>query len=282
MAGNTERLVVLREVLEISRLLSWQGSVVDHIVAAGFAEWVASALRDTVVDSPEIDDAWLLSADAILGHALGRWAPITHNIQGERIVILDSLQRLHTKEGNLRKLAAEQWAGGGGGSAASIYRGPLCDSVRWLDEISKAAIAAAEATGSSVRAADMRLKNALDRFVASGSSPTAKLPALGIVLVDFHRPIRQDRRTRILLAGTRVVLAIERHRVATGKLPASLAQLGDLLPKGYHVDPVTEQPWDYERVDVGYSLASRPQSGVPSDHGGIGPPRGIIIVGQTE
>lgn len=79
------------------------------------------------------------------------------------------------------------------------------------------------------------------------------------------RVISEDRVRRITLAGARVVLAIERYRLAHGQPPETLDELGDLLPDGLGVDPVTEQPWDYGRTDSSYTLVSRELPGYEAD-----------------
>ena len=277
-ADASERLLVLRETLEISRLLGWQGSVLDHVVAASFAESSGTMLRDYLLQDPAVDDAWLRMADGMIAHALERWAPLTHGLAGDRLVMLDSLQHLHTERGTLSRDAAMGWSGDRD-SAERMYRGPLSDSVAWLDELTEAAIASANATGPAIQSAGVRLESALDRFTATGTSPGARWPALMIVLSDFHRPIRQDRTLRITLAGTRVVLAIERHRLAHGQPPESLDELGELLPDGLDVDPVTEQPWYYQRTGDGYTLSSRALPGYKADEDAEGDPlAGVRIV----
>lgn len=223
--------------------------------------------RELLVTAPARDDAWLESLDNRIQRFRARFAPATHVIMGDRFTTLDSLSRMHTAGGRLDRRGSRQWDGvmDAVGFDQSRYRGPLEDSLAWLDRFTEAADASARATGANIPQADAALESAHAAFVDLGIGPGERWPALMITLTEYAQPIAWERHTRIAAAGTRVVLAIERYRLANGQPPASLVELGDLLSDGLEVDPVTEQPWEYRRIDERYTLASRMLPGYESD-----------------
>lgn len=262
-----ERLAALRENLALARLVSWQGCMVDHRVAGRVATETVEMAIDTLRAYPITDDSWIVAADAAIAEAQTGSAPLTHALEGENLFTRDALQRVHSRSGRfLPRTASEQWGSGEGArEMARNYGGPLSESQAWRERIVAAARSAMEASGSDILAASKAYKNARDELAGLGAGPDRPWPAVSYVLGSYDRVISEDRVRRIALAGARVVLAIERYRLAHRHPPESLDELGDLLPDGLAVDPVTAQPWDYGRTDAGYTLASRALPGYEAD-----------------
>jgi len=75
-----------------------------------------------------------------------------------------------------------------------------------------------------------------------------------------------DLRTRVHLDLARTALAIERYRLATGKIPERLEELVPQYLKAVPIDPFDGQPIRYVRTDPGYRLYSILEDG--QDNGG--------------
>lgn len=275
-----DRVAALRETLALARLVSWQGSMIDALVAGRVASEAAALTIETVRSHPIEDEEWFEAADRALADAQAGWAPLTHALDCERLFILDALQRVHSRGGRfLPRAASEQWSSGESSrEMAQDYRGPLSESEAWLERIMSAARAAIEASGQEIVEADEAYENVNDELIQLGVGPDQKWPAIQYVRGAYAQAIGQDRHARITLAGTRVVLAIERHRLTTGQLPESIKDLGELLPSGLEADPVTEQPWAYERTDAGYTLASRALPGYEAEEDTEGDPLAGVVI----
>lgn len=276
-----ERLAALRENLALARLVSWQGCMIDHRIAGRIATETVGLTIDTLRAHPIEDASWLVAADAAIAHAMAGWAPLTHALDGEDLFARDALQRVHSHSGRfLPSAASELW--GSGETAREMardYGGPLSESEAWLRRISSAARAAMEASGSDILAADLEYKDARGELADLGAGPHRPWPAVSYVLGSYDRVIGEDRLRRITLAGARVVLAIERYRLATGQPPESLEVLGDLLPAGLASDPVTDQAWNYQRTGNGYTLSSHALPGhEPEGETDPDPLAGVAIV----
>jgi hypothetical protein len=116
-------------------------------------------------------------------------------------------------------------------------------ATEWINDAYDLADAAAAATGGAAPSADAAL--AAHYAAADWRNPAHTINVEPMRLIEIAR--RRD----IQIAGARVVLAIERYRLAhDGNAPQSLADLGDLLPDHLRTDPFTEQPWDYQPTPI--------------------------------
>ncbi|MFI4916955.1 MAG: hypothetical protein ACIAS6_10675 [Phycisphaerales bacterium JB060] len=257
--ATNEVYAALDESLTLARLLSWQASTLEYLNARIVGVDMLGGLRAILSIEPVRDDALLRAIDERIERFHGRFAPASHVIQGDRLTTLDSQHRMHTVGGYLDRRGSHEWDGvmNSLGFDGTLYRGPLKDSLGWLDRFVEAAGTSARARGLEILEADAALESVHSAFIDLGDGPGERWPALMITLGEYSQPIAWERHMRIIAAGTRVSIAIERHRLAHGTLPESLDQLGDLLPEDHTVDPVTEQPWAYERTSDGYTLSSR-------------------------
>lgn len=125
-----------------------------------------------------------------------------------------------------------------------------------------------------------------DVIEASGLPPVQRLPRLRAIdaaqqeLPFWHFVTRRnqpalsrvavlDARLRAHLDLTRAALAIERHRLATGEVPAELATLVPQYLEAVPIDPFDGQAIRYRRTEPGYLLYSIMEDG--QDNGGRTP-----------
>jgi hypothetical protein len=95
----------------------------------------------------------------------------------------------------------------------------------------------------------------------------AMVKAWGPALMTLRgRTIETDLRVRAHLDLARAALAIERYRLATGKVPAELAVLVPHYLNEVPIDPFDGQPIRYRRTEAGYLLYSIMEDG--QDNGG--------------
>jgi len=80
------------------------------------------------------------------------------------------------------------------------------------------------------------------------------------------RTAEMDLRAHASIALARTALAIERYRLATGKVPERLEELVPRYLKEVPIDPFGGQPIRYRRTDPGYLLYSVNDDG--QDNGG--------------
>ncbi len=250
------------ESLRTARLLSWQGTVIDRIVALETSTRVLEVLSSSLREQDTWDAAWLATLDARLVEAGTGWAPFEFSIQGDRLIVLDLLRQVHGEDGTfLPERMVELELGSEGQRTredfANAYRGPMQESIEWYDRMTRAGIRCAAATGPDIRQREIEYWILLGERDWLTDNADGRRLVMEPLLSNSLNVLKKERRYRITLAGARVVLAIERYRLTNSTFPESLGELGDLLPDGLDVDPVTEQPWEYQRTGAGYTLASR-------------------------
>lgn len=281
-----ERIVALEEGLALSRIMADSGTMLGWLTSIaidGLA--VTSFLHDAYLFP--LDDATLAAADATIERELVDNFPTLADVMAsERDAALDHIQRVYTARGRFIPLAharlcfpydlsdaPEELLPLGDSKFSNIHSRLFIDrdaATSWINEAHDLASAAASATGTDAFAADSALS-------AHYTAPTWRNPAKDIGL-EPNRIIEIARRRTIQVAAWRVMLAIERYRLAhDGTPPETLADLGDLLPQPLRTDPFTGQPWLYEPtasttgwnnrsldahvVAWPYTLASRPLPG---------------------
>jgi hypothetical protein len=289
MAGNNdaERLAALAELLALSRQIAWHGSVIDWLVGKAMAQQAAQQFLLSLLLHPAADDATLARADALIAtEAIRRSPGIDFVLLTTRLMNRDLLDRTHDRDGGFVRSdiaeAALAWNDEASYEEPYVSRDVLA---AWFDELHDSIDDAANATG----------EHAADAFAAAKTlaeaTPNSPLAA-------FATPINLalvEQSSTIELAGARVVVAIERYRLAhDGTPPPSLDALGELLPQSLRTDPLTGTPWIYDptpmTIDVEsqpltegstawpYSLRSAPLPGIePATHLRINPQGGVPI-----
>jgi hypothetical protein len=123
--------------------------------------------------------------------------------------------------------------------------------------------------GDSIEAARLPRPRQIARFREVGTR-LDNLSVLHVVAKVFApalvRIAELDLRFRAHLDLARTALAIERHRLATGKVPAQLADLIPTYLEQVPIDPFDGQPIRYRRTEPGYVLYSIMEDG--KDNGG--------------
>ncbi len=250
-----ERIVALEEGLVLSRIMADSGTMLGWLTSIaidGLA--VTSFLHDAYLF--HLDDATLAAADAAIERELVDNFPTLADVMAsERDAALDHIQRVYTARGRFIPLAharlsytydinqaPDELLPFGDSKLSNIHSRLFIDrdaATAWINDAYDLADAASIATGTDAIAADAALE-------AHYAAPTWHNPAKDIGL-EPHRVIDSARRRDIQIAGWRVMLAIERYRLAhDGGPPQTLADLGDLLPNHLRLDPFTAQPWHYE------------------------------------
>jgi hypothetical protein len=87
-----------------------------------------------------------------------------------------------------------------------------------------------------------------------------------MIAPSLDRVAQLDARARSHLDLARTALAIERYRLATGKVPERLEELVPQYLKEVPIDPFDGQPIRYRRTDPGYCLYNIGEDG--QDNGG--------------
>lgn len=285
--GDTAgRMRAFEEGAALARILADSGSLLGWLTANAIESLAVHCFMQDAYLFP-IDDATLAAADAVIRRELvDSYATLADAMANERDAALDHVQRVYTASGRFIPLAharlcytydindaPEELLPLGDTGLSNVHSRLFIDrdaATAWINDAYDLADAAATATGTDAVAGDTALK-------AHYAAPTWRNPACDISL-EPHRIIEMARRRDIQIAGWRVMLAIERYRLAhDGNPPATLADLGDLLPESLRTDPFTGQPWRYEpiaqttgwnnqplgvhEVALPYTLASRPLPG---------------------
>jgi hypothetical protein len=123
--------------------------------------------------------------------------------------------------------------------------------------------------GDYIEAAKLPPRDRLARFAEIGQDAHGRslLHAVSaMMLPSLTRVAELDLRLRAHLDLARTALAIERHRLATGEIPAELGQLVPRYLDAVPIDPFDGQPIRYRRTEPGYVLYSILADG--QDNGG--------------
>lgn len=255
---HDQRLLAIEHMLALGRHAADLGYLIDLLVGAAIQSVGRTALLENQLLYPVGDDQWLQRADAIVQRELVELAPsLGIALDNERLYVADMLQRCYTDNGRgngrfIPLLFAEIIGEDPEGAATSLT--PFGDTKlsnihgrlfldrkqanEWLDGAWDLHRAAAVAKGMDALEADRRAAEYYQS--ADWRNP------LAMNLATFGRVGTADRTRHVQAAGTRVLLAIERYRLANGgDAPQSLDDLGDLLPGSLRTDPFTGQPWDY-------------------------------------
>ncbi|MGD1915957.1 MAG: hypothetical protein ACFCBV_07210 [Phycisphaerales bacterium] len=206
LEGIQDRADVLGESLALAEIYSWQANILEYTVAWRFAIDTLRTERLLLAREPIDDDDQLRAIDARIEVFQDRFAPASHVIGGDRFLALDSLHRMHTVGGRLDRRQSVEWDGTAQalGFDRGKYRGPLSESVDWLERISASALSAASSTGESIIEADAEFESRMDAFANLGVGTGKRWPALSIVLNDYGKVIAYERERRASWPPARV------------------------------------------------------------------------------
>lgn len=241
---DDDRLAAFSEILATNRTIVWFGGMVDWLVAESGVRQACEYLLAAHLRHPVTDGAWLDAADAMLARdAHERWLPSLALVEAIHESHLDTLQRTYTDDGTgdgvfLPDRYNEEFAFFK--NALADYNGPFAtrgEASTWLEHYVELLRSVSTATGQDYLEAEAAM-------LASAKSAGPRVPSA--IDLDYSRMMHVLRKFEIRVAGTRVVLAIERYRLANdGAIPDSLDELGDLLPESLRTDPLSGEPWVY-------------------------------------
>jgi len=231
------------------------GPLISRMVAMDLFSRAAHATRIVILDG-QLDDVLLADMQRSLRSAI-EWAPLAECVGTfERLSFLDAITSMFADRnepvswfslGPLRILAVDPTV-------------PLADSNRYLDAMVNAAN---QPTQDARRRASREIEDELEarRNAPRGSrqwfqpwhevvSEGVSRKTLGLLLPGLKYSLDSDDRARAGLVLADCAAAIERHRLATGEAPASLADLVPALLPEVPLDPFTDAPIGY-RVEPG-------------------------------
>ncbi|NUQ67540.1 MAG: hypothetical protein HUU18_04575 [Phycisphaerales bacterium] len=258
------------DAFTVARAVGRQYQLIDRLQGMAIRSAACKELRHELIEQP-VHEAIL---ERLL-QTLGRIADepgIEFALEGDRIAMLDLIQRTHTDDGQgdgrvlvvrLRALD-DSWVDPGGVSLSvvnvfGLFLPTKSETTRVVHEFYDKAATLALVTNPASRAVKIR------EFEEWASSLPHDQPPARHCLQSAIMAIHASDAAALELAGTRLMLAIEIHRARTGVLPAALADLVPGIlpalpvdpwnPDGIVYRPDASQPW-------GYTLYSKGADGV--------------------
>lgn len=243
-----EFLEALECSLALARIVSKQGSLIDWLTAAGIEGLARTAVRHVLDHDP---DAELLEG---IERALDRYPlmPISHAVEGERIIALDTVAGMFGDVSRVRfgrfspryHAAVEVFTGGGTMLLPlGTYRANRDAFNRFFDE----ALALIEQEPHVRSTAVFELVADIPDLVLA----QMLMPALDHAVTYGADLVELERR------GTRVLLALERRRLVHGDYPVALDELVPGFLDELPLDPWSGEPLRYARVDPETDLQGR-------------------------
>jgi hypothetical protein len=234
-----EAIVHLRRNLALARVLYAQGSQIEALVGIAITARVLNDMRDAVLaPGASIPEPALAQFQSIAASTLPPDLRVA--LEGER---LTSLGALYKALGTQRIIAANRGA-----------------NMNRLNAIYDQIVPISSLPSRERRAASISVENSPEANSRLYPSTTLLLPA-------FSRLFQSHDQNQLDLASTITFLAIERYRALNGKPPATLADLGALLPS-FPADPFSSGGLIY-RPDAttprGYVLYSTGLDGVDNN-----------------
>lgn len=243
---DSDRLSAFAEVIGMYQTIAWTGDILSWIVSMGGVEDACEHVLKAHLRNPANDDRWLSDADAIIHrHAQDQWVATDALLDSLRGGSMDFIQRTYTDDGAgsgvfLPERYDQLWVLFD--SALNKNDGPFDSrhvAADWFNMYHELLNALAHAKGQAYLDAELAIREHIE-------SVGPRVPAAVDLGRTYIKSIHALRKFEIRVAGTRVVLAIERYRLANdGAVPASLEELGELLPASLRTDPLSGEPWVY-------------------------------------
>lgn len=264
-----ERDAAFEQTLAIARVLSHQSTAIERLVGLAIKAAALEELRFELAERSHTD-AELAALAAIMQRQQCK-ADITLALQGERQFVLDLINRTHTDDGN-----------GGGrflpSEAATIGGGRPPEGLKRIVNASSIVFASKRTTVDHVN----RYFRSLEQW--SKLSPKVRSSqqtpfeqamremswqdkVLKLVLPPLESLVKGDERARTSEDATRLAIALERFRVASGRYPTTLGELVPAYIADVPLDSTTGGPLIYRVSENGYTLYSVGNDG--EDNGGV-------------
>jgi hypothetical protein len=245
-------LAALREGLVLARISAAQGILVEYgagvVIETMLLQQIPPAIASGEPDVAVVEEL----LEIIQSHHM---APLPHAVEGDRMMALDLIQRVHTDDGD-----------GDGSLIISRLAGiDLAPHVQLPAGLADYSIVNAGAPLFPSRAETVRDMNELyDRQLADAATPVwqrsepfnpdgfiESLPRRQVVLRmlspfgTWYQDVTDQRAT--IRAGVELLIRIERHCLLFGEAPATLEALVDADHDVLILDPMTGRPFIYWR-----------------------------------
>lgn len=255
----------LEHGLAIGRIEMAQSTLIDRLVGVAIRSLMFTQLQEDLVEKR-------LPAEALEGvkaaiDRQSRVAPVTHAFDAELLMQLDALQWTHDRRGRiiLSRVRQLDFSGGQGPAImnlASIVLPRQIETENWFRAFNERV--KAEATLPVAERIALERKG---QGTGQAYESTWRTVIQDLLVPAYGSAIRSDDQLQLQELGTRVMLAIEQYRLASGAFPEALSDLapqwlsesatdpyspdGTLL--GYRVIPAAEgTAASYVLYSVGY------------------------------
>lgn len=263
-----------RHGLTLSRIASDHTWLIERLVGTAIRALMLTQLQRDLIEQRLPAEACEKIAEVFAAE----WPrpPVSHVLEGELLMQLDTVQWTHDRRGRIILSRISIYTGNGVSSSKLLNLASIVYPRRHAAEdwfrAQNERITSFAALPTRERRALSRRGDHADDFERIGWSQ----PLGAVLLPAFGRFIGTEDQLRLQESGVRTLLAIERFRHASGRLPADLSELVPLWLEAVPEDPFAETPVPlvYRVLDAeggpGYVLYSvaydgRDDGGVPAE-----------------
>lgn len=249
--------------LGLGRVMMSQPTLIDRLVGIAIISLANERMRSILAHASP-DDAALRAFDAAIVRQLGidelgalkRVPPMEHAIENERLFLMDSVQWCFTDDGS-----------GGGRLVLSQFERlamPLNPPRNRIADVMGSFVAGREAT---VKLANEYFQQETERSKATvqqrKTTPAIEIDRLPrtqlfmrMVAPPLWSAVRSSDQMQLDVIGTRLLIALERHRIRTGAYPAALRDLVPVEASFIPADPYSTIGLVYRAEGSTYVLYS--------------------------
>jgi hypothetical protein len=225
--GDHQAVVAdFERVLALARHVGAQGTLIERLVGIAITALAMGEARDQMASpglTPETCRALLAAIDRQVS-----FPPFSFHVECERSMLLDTLQYIHSDDGNgdgVRIITAARSLGdqAPGPRIMNLF-GAFAPSKKQMVHVANTIFDGLAEAGDTPRRQDR--KSVFDHeLYVSQLAPAYKL--LTLHGPSFEKAMASNDQSCLSVSGTRTMIAIELFRLEKGRLPASLA---DLVP----------------------------------------------------
>lgn len=229
-----------RSNMSVARMAASGATLIDRLVGVAVESMTVSAALGAVAAHPQ--EPWLAAVEAEIDSGVAG-VPFAHAVRGERVWGIDGV--LFAKlEGSfgIQRIAVDAVALVSG----SPSLGSPAENVAEMERLYEAA----ERVMAHER--HQRAQHAADSMSVLNTPPRLRLTQL--LTPAFGKSIDAEDQARLRRLGLRLSVAVERFRLAQGRLPGSLAELGPVVAVSA-VDPWSGRALGYRPATEGDGVA---------------------------
>jgi hypothetical protein len=254
--NHDERVEAFEHALALGRIAACNFTIIDYLVGHAVHRLAFDRLRADLVEHP-LPEAHLRRAlDAIDRQPL---PSMLINIEGERLGMLDTVECSHSTlpndDGHYQPATLRNIGLMMGGQSSPLDPGtwptPMANLAGWflpskrqttrkvndlMEAVKRAAV-----TPRVQRAAVFDSEEWMNRL-------SARFVLIRLATPSIERALETTDEHRLLADATRIMLAIELHRLAQGTPPDTLDQLAPAILPSVPTDPVNGKPYVYRRL----------------------------------